>query len=94
MSAKFILTPIYKKGILVAVQVKTGAITSSPGSKFASIYDKCKASVPDPTAIAGELEPNFLLKSSSNNLTFGPCPIQRESNVSITKDFASSDTCG
>ena len=42
---------MYKSGIFVAVQVKTGAITSSPSRISAHKYDKCKASVPDPTAI-------------------------------------------
>jgi hypothetical protein len=94
MSEKSIFTPMYKNGMLVAVHVNTGAITSSPGFKPARIYDRCNASVPDPTAIAGNFDANFLLKPSSNNLTFGPWPIQRVSKTSITADFADFGTCG
>ena len=92
MSAKIILTPIYKKGIFVAVQVNIGTITSSPGFKSARIYDKCNASVPEPTAIAGNFDANLSLKRSSNNLAFGPCPIHREFKVCITASFANWET--
>ena len=36
--------------MLVAVQVNTGAITSSPFLKLDNIYARCNASVPEPTA--------------------------------------------
>ena len=52
---------MYKSGIFVAVQVKTGAITSSPSRISAHKYDKCKASVPDPTAIQFKFDVKYSL---------------------------------
>ena len=43
---------MYKRGILVAVQVNTVVITSSPFFKPANRYAKCKESVPEPVAKA------------------------------------------
>ena len=58
MSANLILAPIYKSGMLVAVQVKTGHIISSFFLILPRIYARCKASVPEPTAITGILSQN------------------------------------
>lgn len=80
-SANFIFAPIYKRGIFVAVHVNTGHITSSFFFMPARRYAKCKASVPDPTAIEGNFAANFLEKINSSLSTNGPCPIQRVSKT-------------
>ena len=71
-SANLILAPIYKSGILVAVQVKTGAITSSFFFILAKMYARCNASVPDPTATHWLVFANFFLNIFSNLSTNGP----------------------
>ena len=50
ISAKIGFAPSYKRGKFVAVQVKTGVITSSSLVIFERIYERCSESVPLPVA--------------------------------------------
>src|SRR5262245_16230908 len=94
MSTNLMSAPMYRSGMLVAAQVKTGVSTSSPRLIPASRKARCSASVPEPTATHGPSRPKRDLNAGSNCSTFGPCPIQRPSSVSDTYSFALRGTCG
>ena len=84
MSINTGFAPIYSKGMFVAVHVKTGVKTSSPGFIPARRYARCKASVPLPTASGKwDLRNNFANEFSKSS-TRGPWPIHLELRTSFS----------